>query len=92
MLGSERSENGYRDYPEEAVATVKGIRLLLDSGLSSDDIRAIRGCLARDLSTEPECADARVLYERRLRSVQERIDTLTRTRDRIEHHLRTHAV
>ncbi|MCK9871036.1 MerR family transcriptional regulator [Nocardiopsis dassonvillei] len=87
LLASERAANGYREYPPEAVNRVHGIRLLLDSGLTSDDVRELRGCLALDLVNEPECAEAVELYENRLRAVRERIDVLTRTRDRLERHL-----
>ncbi|WP_017572465.1 MerR family transcriptional regulator [Nocardiopsis halotolerans] len=87
LLGSERAANGYREYAPDAVERARGIRLLLDSGLTSDDVRELRGCLALDLVNEPECAEALELYENRLRAVRERIDTLSRTRDRLERHL-----
>ena len=87
LLGSERAPNGYREYPPEAVERVRGIRLLLNSGLTSDDVRELRGCLRLELVNEPECEEALVLYEQRLQAVRERIDTLTATRERLERHL-----
>ncbi|GAA1449189.1 MerR family transcriptional regulator [Nocardiopsis tropica] len=87
LLGSERAANGYREYPPEAVERVRGIRLLLDSGLTSDDVRELRGCLQLDLVNEPECEEALALYQQRLRAVRERIDALTATRARLERHL-----
>ncbi|MFB7509712.1 MerR family transcriptional regulator, partial [Streptomyces broussonetiae] len=41
LLHPERTENGYRSYPESAVADVQQIRGLLDSGLTTEMIRAI---------------------------------------------------
>ena len=87
LLDSERAANGYREYGPETVERVRNIRLLLDSGLTSEDIQELRGCLERDLLREPECAEALDLYRERLQAVRERIDALTATERRLEQHL-----
>jgi DNA-binding transcriptional MerR regulator len=87
LLTSERAGNGYREYGPEAVERVRNIRLLLESGLTSEDIQELRACLELDLVREPECAEAVALYEQRLQAVRERIDALTATERRLESHL-----
>ena len=41
LLQSRRHANGYRDYPESAVESVRRIRALIDAGFSSDTIRKV---------------------------------------------------
>lgn len=48
LLHSDRHSNGYRDYPESAVATVKQIRALLDAGFSAETIRKVLPCINGD--------------------------------------------
>ncbi|GHC77991.1 MerR family transcriptional regulator [Nocardiopsis terrae] len=87
LLASERAANGYREYGAEAVERVRNIRLLLESGLTSQDIRELRACLELDLVREPDCAEALALYEQRLQAVRERIDALSATEQRLERRL-----
>ena len=87
LLASERAQNGYREYGPDAVDRVRNIRLLLESGLTSEDIRELRACLELDLVREPDCAEAVALYEQRLQAVRERIDTLSATEERLERRL-----
>ncbi|MEC3892732.1 MULTISPECIES: MerR family transcriptional regulator [Nocardiopsis] len=84
LLASERSANGYREYGADAVERVRNIRLLLESGLTSEDVQELQACLELDLVREPACAEAVALYEQRLQAVRERIDTLTATERRLE--------
>ncbi|MFE9243353.1 MerR family transcriptional regulator [Nocardiopsis sp. NPDC006938] len=87
LLASERTANGYREYGPEAVDRVRNIRLLLESGLTSEDVQELQDCLELDLVREPACAEAVALYEHRLRAVRERIEALTATQHRIERQL-----
>ena len=48
LLQSRRHANGYRDYPESAVESVRRIRALIDAGFSSDTIRKVLPCLNGD--------------------------------------------
>ncbi|WP_431873155.1 MerR family transcriptional regulator [Nocardiopsis eucommiae] len=87
LLASERAANGYREYGPEAVDRVRNIRLLLENGLTSEDVRELQDCLELDLAREPACAEVVALYEQRLRAVRERIEALTATERRIERRL-----
>lgn len=48
LLQSNRRSNGYRDYPESAVESVRQIRALVDAGFSADTIRKVLPCLRGD--------------------------------------------
>ena len=41
LLASERTANGYREYGPEAVDRMRNIRLLLESGLTSEDVQEL---------------------------------------------------
>jgi len=84
LLGSDRRDNGYREYEPAAVTRVANIRLLLAAGLTSDDIRQVSACLSRDLDNEPACDAALALYEHRLGAVEERVEALTHLRSRLQ--------
>src|SRR5262249_24378070 len=47
-LNVTRRSNGYRDYSDEAVDTVRRIRLLLDAGLNTESIRMLLPCIHGD--------------------------------------------
>jgi DNA-binding transcriptional MerR regulator len=53
LLHSERRPNGYRDYPEETVDTVRQIRALLAAGLPTRIIRRLLPCTAEDANLTP---------------------------------------
>jgi DNA-binding transcriptional MerR regulator len=57
LLQSDRHSNGYRDYPESAVESVKQIRALIDAGFSADTIRKVLPCMnGDDLDMCPQVA------------------------------------
>ncbi|MEU3271908.1 MerR family transcriptional regulator [Saccharomonospora sp. NPDC006951] len=87
LLSVRRKDNGYRDYDDDAVLTVHNIRQLLETGLSIAEIRELTGCLAKDLSHAPVCAEAIELYRQRLDSVTERLEALHDTKERLTAHL-----
>ncbi|MBY8851649.1 MerR family transcriptional regulator, partial [Saccharothrix sp. MB29] len=83
LLEPERTPNGYRHYGEGAVARVRGIRYLLDHGLTLDDVAQFRHCLDGDVATaEPDPALVAVA-ERRLAALDDRIRALTEVRDHL---------
>ncbi|WP_410537380.1 MerR family transcriptional regulator [Streptomyces sp. KL2] len=87
LLTPERGPNGYREYGEDAVLTVRQIRALLDAGLTTEVIRSVLPC-AR--GSEPDfdwCADLRGALERELAALDERIGELTRSRDALAAYL-----
>ncbi|MBF8188617.1 MerR family transcriptional regulator [Nonomuraea sp. K274] len=88
LLTAERGDNGYREYDSSAVTLVRNIRTLLAAGLTSDDIRRIDGCLARDLTAETPCEAVVELYEQRLRTVEERMRALSEVHSRLRTGLR----
>jgi DNA-binding transcriptional MerR regulator len=91
LITSTRLGNNYRDYDDNALARVRQIRELLDSGLSTELIRAILPCMAspRDPvvfdGVTPETV-ARLEQERDRLTV--RVEALTRNRDAVDAYLR----
>ncbi|MGW3340781.1 MerR family transcriptional regulator [Streptomyces sp. NPDC001009] len=86
LLRPARSANGYRDYGPEAVRVVENIRLLLASGLTTEDLALVESCLRDELVGDHRCAEPgakTALFEQRLTVIQQRIDELTRVRARL---------
>ncbi|MGW6460886.1 MerR family transcriptional regulator [Streptomyces sp. NPDC055078] len=48
LLAPSRRQSGYREYAEEDIATVWGIRTLLGAGLSTTTIAELLPCMAND--------------------------------------------
>ncbi|WP_159671477.1 MerR family transcriptional regulator [Streptomyces mexicanus] len=83
LLPPERSPNGYRTYPPDAVKVVENIRLLLAAGLTTEDLRLLGTCLRDEVIGGHRCDDptAKVeVFEQRLAVIQHRIDELTAVR------------
>ncbi|MGW4299577.1 MerR family transcriptional regulator [Streptomyces sp. NPDC004376] len=83
LLHPARSANGYRSYGPDAVRVVENIRLLLASGLTTDDLLLIEDCLRDELAGTHRCAEPAAktaLLEQRLTVVRGRIDELARVR------------
>ncbi|GGW54166.1 hypothetical protein GCM10010503_34250 [Streptomyces lucensis JCM 4490] len=53
LIRSERRANGYRDYAEETVETVRQIRALLAAGLPTRIIRRVLPCTADGTTLRP---------------------------------------
>ncbi|MEU6091922.1 MerR family transcriptional regulator [Streptomyces sp. NPDC047085] len=91
LLHPERADNGYRSYPESAVQDVQQIRGLLDSGLTTEMIRAILPYLSGpgELHPPAECVTPRTaaLLQGHIGRIQARIDCLARNRDRLTAYL-----
>jgi DNA-binding transcriptional MerR regulator len=91
LLHPERDHNGYRCYATADVYRVQQIRGLLDSGLTTEIIRKILPFLddpdAIHLPAQCLTAETAALLEREVGRLQQRIDCLTRNRDRIRAYL-----
>ncbi|MFE7975428.1 MerR family transcriptional regulator [Streptomyces shenzhenensis] len=87
LLHPERAANGYRSYGESAVRDVQQIRGLLDSGLTTEMIRAVLPYLGGPGEIHPpaECVSAETadLLRSHIDRIQARIDCLARNRDRL---------
>lgn len=67
---TERAENNYRVYSEEALQTLQFIRTAQSAGFTLDDVRALLGLHQGD---EARCKDVQPLIEKRLQDVSQRI-------------------
>ncbi|WPW29526.1 MerR family transcriptional regulator [Streptomyces atratus] len=80
LLDARRGANGYRDYDEESVVTVRQVRALLDAGLSTEVIRSVLPCTRGEQPGFDWCADLRAILEGEVAAMDERLDDLRRTR------------
>ncbi|MFH9673100.1 MerR family transcriptional regulator [Streptomyces sp. NPDC017405] len=91
LLDPDRTGNGYRSYPESAVARVRQLRGLLDSGLTTEMIRAILPylCGPGHLVPSPDTVPAETVarLQEHVDRIQARIDCLARNRDRLTAYL-----
>ncbi|MET7650169.1 MULTISPECIES: MerR family transcriptional regulator [unclassified Streptomyces] len=91
LLHPDRDANGYRFYGEAAVRDVQQIRGLLDSGLTTEMIRAILPYLSGPeeiiLPAEHLTPQTAALLESHIDRIQARIDCLARNRDRLSTYL-----
>jgi len=91
LLSPHRAENGYRDYGEPAVQDVQQIRGLLDSGLTTEMIRAILPYLSGpdEILLPADCLTPQTaaLLQAHIDRIQDRIDCLARNRDRLRTYL-----
>ncbi|MBT2210214.1 MULTISPECIES: MerR family transcriptional regulator [Actinomadura] len=80
LLEPGRGSNGYREYSDDDVLTVYQIRKLLGAGLSTEEIAYMLPCVSGvSLEIEP-CSELMDVLNARLDGLDERIDTLTRSR------------
>lgn len=91
LLHPARTGNGYRDYDEAAVRDVQQIRGLLDSGLTTEMIRAILPYLSgpEEILLPPEhlTPQTAALLSAHIDRIQARIDCLAHNRDRLSAYL-----
>lgn len=84
LLTPDRGGSGYREYDDEAILTVTQIRRLLEAGLSTQEIGFLLPCAtgaAPDLEPCPETLDT---LRARLRGLDDRVDTLVRSRQALQ--------
>ena len=80
LLVSERRENGYRDYAEEAAERVRRVQLYLGLGMNTDDIARIIDCPVSLQPSRPTCAAAYALYQMKLAEVEKQLEILEKVR------------
>ncbi|PXY33908.1 MerR family transcriptional regulator [Prauserella flavalba] len=80
LLAARRGGNGYRVYDEDAVTTARQIRALLGAGLSTEVIREVLPCAVGELPSWDVCPELVHTLRQELASMDEKIDTLRRTR------------
>jgi DNA-binding transcriptional MerR regulator len=87
LLDPERVASGYRRYDTDAVLVVAQIRKLLDAGLSTQEIASVLPCAvgtAPELESCPQILDT---LRARLQGIDERIETLLRSRTALRGYL-----
>ncbi|MEE2048295.1 MerR family transcriptional regulator, partial [Nocardiopsis tropica] len=57
LLEPDRGANGYREYPEDAVARVNQIRSLIDAGMSTRDIASMMPCVLGEAPDFVSCPE-----------------------------------
>jgi DNA-binding transcriptional MerR regulator len=80
LLDARRGPNGYRDYDEDAVVTVRQIRALLNAGLSTGVIREVLPCARGERPEIDMCVDLRTILGEEVAAMDVRIDGLRRNR------------
>jgi DNA-binding transcriptional MerR regulator len=82
-----RGTNGYREYADDAVLTVAQIRSLLEAGLSTEDIRYLLPCATGEGPDLAPCGELLDFLRTRLNGLDQRIDTLTQSREALNGYL-----
>ncbi|MBR8743957.1 MerR family transcriptional regulator [Nocardiopsis sp. MG754419] len=88
LLGSERRSNGYRDFPDNAVATVQTIRSLLDLGLPTALVKDVLPCTVGERS-ESACPQLLERIAELRDDVRTKADRLATISDSLSEYLRT---
>jgi DNA-binding transcriptional MerR regulator len=91
LLSPARSPAGYRQYGQEAEAVVRTIRSMYEIGFSTDDVREVLPC-ATGGHELVDAAAIRATVESMRDGIADRIDELTRTRDRLTEFLDSSAI
>lgn len=87
LLGPGRGTNGYREYTDDAILTVTQIRRLLEAGLSTQDIGFLLPCATGAAPDLEPCPELLATLRARLHGLDERIDTLTHSRQALHGYL-----
>ncbi|MFD8589558.1 MerR family transcriptional regulator [Streptomyces sp. NPDC059637] len=87
LLEAGRGPNGYRDYDEDSVLTVRQVRALLGAGLSTGVIRSVLPCVRGERPEFEMCPDVRAVLEGELAAVDERVEELRRSRSALAGYL-----
>ncbi|SNQ46696.1 MerR family transcriptional regulator [Frankia canadensis] len=87
LLRPARASSGYREYGDDAVLTITQIRKLLDAGLSTREIKVILPCATGSAPDLEPCTDLLDTLRARLHDLDERIDTLDRSRRALRGHI-----
>ncbi|GAA4895607.1 MerR family transcriptional regulator [Streptomonospora salina] len=87
LLEPDRTAAGYRVYGQADVVKVKQIRHLLDAGLSTDDIAYLLPCATGETPDLVGCPELLAAMRTRLSRLDERVDTLTRSREALARYI-----
>ena len=79
LLQPRRTASGYRDYPPEAEATLRGVALLREAGLTLDTVRQLLPCLQSQRHFTP-CDSLRRVLGEEMDALDARIAALARSR------------
>ncbi|MEV4627013.1 MerR family transcriptional regulator [Micromonospora sp. NPDC049523] len=89
LLEPGRGASGYREYTTDAILTVTQIRKLLEAGLSTQDIGFLLPCATGTAPELEPCPDLLDTLRARLHGLDERIDTLARSRQALHDYIET---
>ncbi|MFE7130158.1 MerR family transcriptional regulator [Streptomyces sp. NPDC057638] len=85
LLRPSRRPSGYREYADEDIATVRGIRMLLGAGLNTATIAELMPCMVDDGQTlAPACSGMLPDLNRERERVDEAVAGLLAARDRLD--------
>ncbi|MCP2255271.1 DNA-binding transcriptional regulator, MerR family [Prauserella aidingensis] len=87
LLRPDRTGAGYRVYDESDVVTVQQIRHLLEAGLSTEDIAYLLPCATGETPELVGCPELLAAMRRRLRRLDDRVETLNRSRAALTHYI-----
>ncbi|MEU7532092.1 MerR family transcriptional regulator [Saccharothrix sp. NPDC042600] len=80
LLAPSRTAGGYREYPDDAVVTVRQIRRLLAAGLTTEEIGFVLPCTTGPVPTMRPCPELLAGLRARRRALDEQIADLMRSR------------
>ena len=87
LLSPTRTENRYRHYDENAATTVRQVRGLLQAGLPTKKIRLLLPCATSSTPELEPCSEVLELLRARMSGLDDRIDSLRRSRDALRKYL-----
>jgi DNA-binding transcriptional MerR regulator len=80
LLSPQRTSSGYRDYGPAEEETVRRIRMLGAAGITLDTIQRLLPCVKNTNPDFQPCNDLRQILARQVGLIDERIETLSRSR------------
>ncbi|MFI0982316.1 MerR family transcriptional regulator [Streptomyces sp. NPDC021093] len=85
LLRPARLPSGYREFTDEDVATVRGVRMLLGAGLGTATIAELMPCMAGDGQTlAPACSGMLPDLNRERERIDEAVAGLLAARDKLD--------
>ncbi|MEE1792716.1 MerR family transcriptional regulator [Streptomyces sp. BE308] len=85
LLEPSRRPSGYREFTEEDIATVRGIRMLLGAGLNTATIAELMPCMVDDGQTlAPACSGMLPDLDRERERINEAVAGLLAARDTLD--------
>ena len=92
LLKPQRHSNGYREYPDAAVAKIQRIQWLLSAGLTTKTIRRMLPCVLEEGPPVVQCPELRRDLAQEISRLTERIETLRRSRKLLQRALGTQSL